>query len=192
MSARAAHVRLGVNLCAEVSKMPADSRALAALAIRAGVPRRAISRIVADQPVNAGAFLNVCGALGLDPVTGGGRPLAVGFDIQWGFFGCGLKRTRMLRKLSVRQAAQLANVSVATVSRAEAGRPISAESYLALCAFIGPHPHHYARRFTGNVHCNSLKSNALVAFVAEREVDRRGRSLIADDAAVGRAARGSE
>jgi hypothetical protein len=158
MSARAAHEGLAVNLCAEVRKMPADSRALAALAVRAGVPRRAISRIAAGQPVNAGVFLNVCGALALDPVTGGRRPLAVGFEIQWWFFAYGLKGARMLRKLSVRRAAQLANVSVATISRAEAGRPISAESYLALCAFIGRHPHHYARRFTGNVQCNSLNS----------------------------------
>jgi hypothetical protein len=158
MSARTAHMRGGVNLCAEVRKMRADSGAFAGLAVRAGVPRRAISRIVADQPVNAGAFLNVCGALGLDPVTGGGRPQAVGFEIQWWFFAYGLKGARMLRKLSVRQAAQLANVSVATLSRAEAGRPMSAASYLALCTFMGPHPHHYAHRFTGNVHCNSLNS----------------------------------
>jgi hypothetical protein len=158
MSARNSHLRRGVNLCAEVRKMPADSGVFAGLAVRAGVPRRAISRILADQPVNAGVFLNVCGALGLDPVTGGGRPLAVGFEIQWWFFAYGLKGARMLRKLSGRQAAQLVNVSVATMSRAEAGQPISAESYLALCAFMGPHPHHYTRRFTGNVQCNSLNS----------------------------------
>jgi hypothetical protein len=50
-------------------------------------------------------------------------------------------------------------VSNATICRAEQGRPISAESYLALCAFIGTHPHH----FTGNTQCNSLKDLAVAA-----------------------------
>ena len=62
----------------------------------------------------------------------------------------------MLYKLSTRRTASLTKVSSATISRAEARRSISAANYLALCAFIGTHPHHYAHGFTRNSLCNSL------------------------------------
>ena len=148
-----------VNLSNEARKIAAERAGLAALAVRADVPRRAISRILAGQPVNAGTYLRVCGALGIDPVTGESCPPVGGFDIQWWLFACGVKMTRMLHQFSTRRAARLIKVSGATISRAEAGRPISAESYLALCAFIGTHPHHYANSFTGNGLCNGLESH---------------------------------
>jgi hypothetical protein len=126
-----------VKLSNEARKIAADRAGLAAPAVRADVPRRAISRILAGQPVNAGTYLRVCGTLGIDSVTGESRPPAGGFDIQWWAFASGIKMTRMLHKLSTCRTASLIKVSAATISRAEAGRPISAESYLALRAFIG-------------------------------------------------------
>jgi hypothetical protein len=147
---------MSVDIREAIQKTSSDPAALAGLALRAGVPRRAISRLIAEQPVNASDYLNVCGALGLDPVSGQARAPANGFDVQFWFFAYGLKGTRIIRKLSVRETAKLAGLSIATISRAEAGRPISAANYFALCSFIGLHPHHYAHRFTGNVQCNSL------------------------------------
>jgi len=135
---------------------------LASLAVRANVPRRAVSRILAGQPINADTYLKVCGAVGIDPVTGESCPPSTGFDIQWRIFAIGIRAARILHKLSTRDAASLIRVSSATISRAEAGRPIRVESYLALCAFVGTHPHHYANGFTGNYQCNNLKTIAVV------------------------------
>ena len=100
-------------------------------------------------------------------MTGESCPPAGGFDIQWWLFACGIKMTRMLHKLSTRRTASLTKVSAATISRAEAGRPISAQSYLALCTFIGTHPHHYTPGFTGNSLCNSLAEKP-IADAADR------------------------
>jgi hypothetical protein len=159
-----AAVPIGVNLAPHLKPRQRAPGELAALAVSAGVPRRIVSRAAAGQPINASAYLKICSAIGLDPVTGKECPSVIHWgDIQWWFFACGLKVTRMLRKLSIRDVVLLTGVSGATISRTEAGRPISAENYLALCAFIGVHPHHYAHRFTGNNQCNSLKTLAVAA-----------------------------
>jgi Helix-turn-helix len=165
---------MSVDIREAIQKTSSVPAALAGLAVRAGVPRRAISRLIADQPVNASDHLNVCGALGLDPVSGRASAISNGYQVQFWFFAYGLKGTRIIRKLSVREAAKLAGVSIATISRAEAGRPISAANYFALCSFIGLHPHHYAHRFTGNVQCNSLAAQALPQI---HDVARSARAL---------------
>jgi hypothetical protein len=52
-----------VNVSNGARKIAADRAGIAALAVRADVPRRAISRILAGQPVNAGTYVRVCGTL---------------------------------------------------------------------------------------------------------------------------------
>jgi hypothetical protein len=147
------------NLAQVLKEIAPSPRALSALAVRADLSRRVIGRAASGQAINASAYLRLCGLLGLDPVNGDKHePREIG-DVQWWFFGWGVKGARLLRKTSVRQAARISGVCNATICRAEQGRPISAESYLALCSFIGAHPHH----FTGNSQCNSLKTLAVAA-----------------------------
>lgn len=145
------------NLQAAIRRIDAGpgTSALPLLAQTADVDRRLISRVLAGQPINASAYLKLCGALGLDPVTGKPVPATAIGNIEWWFFAGDLREKRIAKKLTCRAAAEEAGIAPTTFFRAEAGISVSAESYLALCRFIGLHPHHYTRGFTGNNLWNS-------------------------------------
>ncbi|WP_018390888.1 helix-turn-helix domain-containing protein [Ancylobacter sp. FA202] len=85
--------------------------------------------------------------------------------ICWATLGAGVRVTRDLRGHSGRAAAEVAGVSVATVSRCENGRALSFDGLARLAAYVGQHPHAYTAPAllgrpgsTGNTHCNSLIS----------------------------------
>jgi DNA-binding XRE family transcriptional regulator len=124
------------------------------IADRAGGLRRQALLARAAKPVNAGAFLALCGAIGIDPVDGSSRAIkAVPASISWALVGAGLKITRQLRGYNQRSVARIAEISASTVCRVETGKPVSVESLLAICRFIGAHPDDYAVScFTGNRH----------------------------------------
>jgi DNA-binding XRE family transcriptional regulator len=130
-----------------------SSTALAEIADRAGGLRRQIFRARAGKQINAGAFLALCAVIGIDPVNGLPRPVrVVPSSIAWPMVGAALRIARRLRHHDQRSAAQVIGMSAATVCRIEAGDPVSIESLLSVCRFIGVHPDHYAEpeSFTGN------------------------------------------
>jgi DNA-binding XRE family transcriptional regulator len=126
----------------EVAASPA---AAIAVADRAGAGMRgSVHRARAGKPVNAGAYLTLCGALGVDPLDGSPRPMrAVPAQVAWPMVGAGLKIARHLRRQDQRSAAKHIGISAATLCRVEAGDAASVETLLAVCKFIGTHPDHY-------------------------------------------------
>jgi DNA-binding XRE family transcriptional regulator len=126
------------------------------IADRAGADMRgAILRARAGKPINAAAYLALCGALAVDPLDGSSRPVKrVPAHVAWPLVGAGLKMTRCLRHQDQRSAAKAIGISAATLCRVEAGDAASVETLLAVCRFIGTHPDHYSTplRFTGNHH----------------------------------------
>jgi DNA-binding Xre family transcriptional regulator len=132
-----------------------SSAALAEIADRAGGLRTQIFRARKGKPVNAGAFLSLCAVIGIDPVDGSPRPVkVVPSTIAWPMVAVALRISRRLRHHDQRSAAQVIGISAATVCRVEAGNPVSIESLVAACRFIGVHPDDYAttQSFTGNGH----------------------------------------
>jgi DNA-binding Xre family transcriptional regulator len=134
------------DMLAAALKTFASSSAVAAeIADRAGNDmRRHVFRARAGKPVNAGAFLALCGALGIDPADGSYRPPSrVSSNVSWPALGTSLRSARQLRHQDQRSAARVIGVSAATLCRAEAGDAVSVESLLAICRFIGVHPEHF-------------------------------------------------
>lgn len=118
---------------------------LDAIARQAGVTPRQASMARAGKPINAGAHLALCAAIGIDPVNGAARPeKALSPNVVWWLLSGALYITRHLRKLDQRAAADAIGISPATVCRVEQGQPVSIGVMLKVCAFIGVHPDGYA------------------------------------------------
>jgi hypothetical protein len=61
-----------------------SSAALAAIAVRAAITPRQVALARAGKPINAGAYLALCGAAGVDPVAGAQRPVkVVSANVVW-------------------------------------------------------------------------------------------------------------
>jgi transcriptional regulator with XRE-family HTH domain len=118
--------------------------ALDAIARQAGVNPRQASMARAGKPINAGAYLALCAAMGIDPVDGKSRPAKVLSPtvVRWVISGA-LYITRGLKTLDQRAAAKVIGISPATVCRVERGHPVSIAVMLKVCAFIGVHPDGY-------------------------------------------------
>lgn len=148
---------LAIALRSRVSSLTA----LAALAAEARVTPRQTSLARADKPINAGAYLALCGTLGVDPVNGCTRPVKdVSPTIEWGLLGTALRIVRELRRLNQRSAAKAIGVSPSTVCRVETGRPVSVANVVKVCAFVGVHPDGYtapvSRETPTETRCSSL------------------------------------
>ena len=118
--------------------------ALNEMASRAGVTSRQASLARAGKPVNAGAYLALCAATGIDPVDGKTRPAkVVSPNVVWWLLSGALYITRHLKKLDQRGAAEAIGISAASVCRVECGQPVSIGVMLKVCAFIGVHPFGY-------------------------------------------------
>lgn len=131
-----------------------------------GLDLRIWRRAAFGRVVCADAHLAICDALTLEPIDA--RPpvmagLRLAGPVCWATLGAGVKVTREMRGHTSHAAAALAGVSVATVSRCEAGQVLSFDSLARLAAYVGLHPHDYtvapapaAPGSTGNTHCNPL------------------------------------
>jgi hypothetical protein len=106
-------------------------------------PRQAaLARV--GKPINAGAYLALCGAAGLDPVHGASRPVkTVSSNVAWWLLSAALYITRGLRRLDQRSAAKAIGVSPSTVCRVEASKPVSIGNMIKVCTFVGVHPDGY-------------------------------------------------
>jgi DNA-binding XRE family transcriptional regulator len=138
--------------------------ALATLAAKAHVTPRQTALARAAKPINAGAYLALCGVLGVDPVNGCVRPIKdVSPRIEWGLLGAALRIARELRRLNQRSAAKAIGVSPSTVCRVETGRPVSIANVVKVCAFIGVHPDGYtasvSRETSTETRCSGSEIN---------------------------------
>jgi DNA-binding Xre family transcriptional regulator len=133
-------------LAATLRALASSPAAAVEIAERAGPDMRGhVFRARSGKPINAGAFVALCGAVGIDPVDGSARPpRQVPSRIAWPMVGAGLRIMRRLRHQDQRAAAKAIGISAATLCRVEAGDSVSVETLLAVCAFIGVHPEHYA------------------------------------------------
>jgi DNA-binding XRE family transcriptional regulator len=147
-----------------------SSAALVGLAAQAGVTPRQVSLARAEKPINAGAYLALCGAVGIDPVDGAPCPVkSVSPNVEWWLLSAALYITRGLRRLDQRNAAKVIGVSPSTVCRLESGKPVSIASMIKVCAFIGVHPDGYtephqvgqrggvSRETPTETHCSDLE-----------------------------------
>jgi DNA-binding XRE family transcriptional regulator len=127
-------------------KLAGSPAAAVQIADRAGDDMRGpVQRARARRPINAGAYLALCGALGLDPVDGSPRPIKrVSSRLAWPMVGAGLKIMRRLRHQDQRSAAKAIGISATTLCRVESGDAASVETLLAVCKFIGTHPDNYS------------------------------------------------
>src|SRR5258707_261507 len=90
--------------------------AQAKIAAEAGVTLRQAARARANKPINAGAYLALCGVIGIDPIDGAPRPVkVVSPNVEWWLLSNALQITRSLRQLNQRAAAKLIGVSPSTV-----------------------------------------------------------------------------
>jgi DNA-binding XRE family transcriptional regulator len=133
-------------LAAALGKVMASPAAATEIAARAGNHMRGpMLRARAGKSINAGAYLALCGVLGLDPVDGSPRPVKrVASRVVWPMVGAGLRIVRRLRDQDQRSAAKAIGISAATLCRVEAGDAVSIETLLSVCRFIGVHPDHYS------------------------------------------------
>jgi transcriptional regulator with XRE-family HTH domain len=114
------------------------------IARQAGVTSRQVSLARSGKPVNAGAYLALCAAVGVDPVDGKDRPVkSVSPNILWWVLSGAMYISRNLKKLDQRAAAEVIGISAASVCRVECGQPVSVGILLRVCAFIGVHPFGY-------------------------------------------------
>jgi DNA-binding XRE family transcriptional regulator len=132
-------------LAAALIEVASSPSAAVEIADRAGPDMRGhVFRARSGKPINAGAFIALCGAVGIDPVDGSARPpRRVPARITWPMVGAGLRVVRRLRHQDQRSAAKTIGISPATLCRVEAGDAVSVDTLLAVCAFIGVHPEHY-------------------------------------------------
>lgn len=118
----------------------------AAFARLAGVGPTAISRVVAGQPVRAESYLRLCGAVGINSLTGEPAPSRPVGDIDWGMLALAVELRRRVRKIKSQRALARAiggQVSHVTLSRFEKRKRVSAEHLVAVCRFLGIPPDHY-------------------------------------------------
>jgi len=99
----------------------------------------------------------LCAIAGVDPASGTsiGRTSLAGFAVEWWLVGATTFLTRRRRRQGIRAAAAAADVSVATMSRAECGQALAVNSFLRIAKFVGLPPTAFLR-FTGNPDCNTL------------------------------------
>lgn len=89
-------------------------------------------------------FLNLCARVGIDPMTGGAYPkLPTLGRLCRQSIGAGCAIQRQIKNLTREEACDEIGIARATLWRMETGIPISIESILAVCEFIGVHPFGY-------------------------------------------------
>jgi transcriptional regulator with XRE-family HTH domain len=129
-------------LRARVPDLPLS--ALNDFARQAGVSPKLVSLARAGKPINAGAHMAMCAAIGIDPANGEMRPVkSLSPKVVWWLLSGALYITRHLKKLDQRAAAKVIGVSPATVCRLERGQPVSIGVVIKICTFIGVHPDGY-------------------------------------------------
>lgn len=129
------------KLRAAIKAMPADQRAALDQRI-AGLIERGLHSALR---VNAADFLKLCARVGIDPMTGAdsGATIVNPGELSFDLIGAGLVMQQHLLGIEQQEAALRIGVSRQTLWRLERGMPVSAETVIAACEFIGVHPFGY-------------------------------------------------
>lgn len=143
--------RLSAALCAITGN--GDPERLVAFARMSGIGGVYARRAAKGIPINVDSYLKLCGAIGIDPVTGKARQPLRHNDLDWKRLGRELRQRRTAREQSVREAAKHIGISISTISRIEndgnraspLSRSQNIESALAVCGYLGTHPYDYAK-----------------------------------------------
>lgn len=116
-----------------------------------GIDGRLARRAASGQDVNSSAHLQLCAAIGLDPVDGSKcEPRAIA-DIDWNRVGIKVllalihSSSAPGKKTAMRAAAKAWKLPLVTVARMKAGQPVNIANLLNLCAALGCHPHEFLR-----------------------------------------------
>jgi DNA-binding Xre family transcriptional regulator len=121
---------------------------VAAFARQWGLDGRAAHRAVKGKRISAEAYLSLCAALGIDPLTGAAceakriTPIdwnRVGIKIKLAFIGTPDKPAPA--GFTMRAAAAKWRVRLAPLGRMKGGCPASVDNFLALCLALECHPH---------------------------------------------------
>lgn len=135
----------------------------------AGTSFRSVKRAREGRRFSAEHFMRLCSHFEIDPQTGETcTPFECG-PILWWFLGIGLAVRRNLLGMTVTKAAKQIGISHATASRAENGKSVSIESFLAICQFVDVDPRECVYCYDGPENVNGDKCIGLV--------DRREASL---------------
>lgn len=105
-----------------------------------GHDARLVRRAALGQPVNASTHLQICAAVGTDPVTAAVIEKRRLGELHYPSLSAALRMKRFTEKLDLRKAAIPAGVSHVCLSRVERGEPVSIESILAICRWLSRHP----------------------------------------------------
>jgi DNA-binding Xre family transcriptional regulator len=104
--------------------------------------------MASGRPVGIDAWLAWCAALGLDPRSGrktaeGARAYSGGAFLGW-YFGAAVHLTReTTHAWTIRDLERHSHLSIATLSRIETGKQVSAAAVAAVCRTLDLHPHDY-------------------------------------------------
>lgn len=122
-----------------------------ALVLRSGVRPKAIRHAIngaKGHPTDAGDYLRLCAAIGIDPMDGHRDTSHVPGELDRKLFAAGVRLTRYGRKQTMRDAAKEMGMSATTLCMIENGMVRSIDSMLAACRYVGVHPCHYVLRET--------------------------------------------
>ena len=122
-----------------------NETAVPELASVAGVARGIIARAQAAHPISAENFLRLCAAIAVMPMWRDGRflllhsrfasrPLSGRLSFHFAGMAARLARTR--KGHNIRDGARAAGISIATLSRIEAGQIVSIESLVRIAAYV--------------------------------------------------------
>jgi transcriptional regulator with XRE-family HTH domain len=118
-----------------------DTARVEGLSAVSGVPIATIKRACRGETICADAYLRLCAALDLDPVTLMKRLGQPPGELHWASLGIATHAKRMtLGNWPLRRAATQAKLPFATLARVERGEIVSIETVLTVCAYLGRHP----------------------------------------------------
>lgn len=149
---------------------------LGVVAANAGVSPVAARRARKPGAGDTSSFVLLCAALGIDGLSGEPTPPSPRPGCTFSFlqFGIVLFFARSQAGRSIRAFAPLVELSTATVSRAESGKPVCVETVITVCRYVRMPPAVFLC-FTGNQHCNSQSNNEISRGRPEEKPDRRTR-----------------
>lgn len=128
--------------------------------IKAEIEYRLFRRAILGQPVNASAHLQLCGLIGVDPVTGEARAVDHIGDFHWPSLASAIRMRRIVLRVRRKPAAKLIGVAYPTLCRIEYGEPVSIEAVLAVCAFLERHPYDFCSPYVARETSETQRSAA--------------------------------
>lgn len=116
-----------------------------ALAIEAGVDRPRAFQARRGVTVPASDFMRLCGAIGLDPLSGDRiAPRATG-DVAWWALGAAITMARAANKHpGIRDAARAARTHIRALSDVDNLKPVCVTTFLKLCRYVEISPFVFA------------------------------------------------